>query len=57
MKDPKHITSAIMLLQMEKVKKTLPWWLVPLDYTLAALYLIAFGAFVVSLLYLFLTWL
>ena len=46
-----------MLLQMEKVKKTLPWWVVPLDYSLAALYLIAFGAFVVSLLYLFLSWL
>lgn len=57
MKDPKHITSAIMLLQMQKIKKTLPWWVVPLDYTLAALYLIAYAALVVSLLYLFLSWL
>ena len=29
MKDPKHIMGAIDLLQTNKVKKTLPWWLVP----------------------------
>lgn len=57
MKDPKHITSAIMLLQMEKVKKPLPWWLVPLDYFLAGAYLIAFAGVFVALLYLVVSWL
>ena len=57
MKDPKHITSAILLLQMEKVKKPLPWWLVPLDLFLAVLYLIGFAAAVVGLIYLVVSWL
>ena len=57
MKDPKHITSAILLLQMEKVKKPLPWWLVPLDLFLAVVYLIGFAAAVVGLLYLVVSWL
>jgi len=57
MKDPQHITSAIMLLQMEKVRKPLPWWLVPLDYVLAGAYLIAFAAACVALLYLVVSWL
>jgi len=57
MKDPKHITSAIMLLQMEKVKKPLPWWLVPLDLFLAIVYLIGFAAACVALIYLVVSWL
>lgn len=57
MKDPQHITSAIMLLQMEKVRKTLPWWLVPLDLFLAGLYLIGFAAACVALIYLVVSWL
>ena len=57
MKDPKHITSAILLLQMEKVKKPLPWWLVPLDLFLAVVYLIGFAAAVVGLIYLVVSWL
>jgi len=42
MKDPKHIMRGINLLQAYKVKKPLPWWLVPLDYFLAVAYLTAF---------------
>ena len=57
MKDPKHITSAIMLLQMEKVKKPLPWWLIPLDLFLAIAYLVGFGAVLVALIYLLVSWL
>ena len=57
MKDPKHITSAIMLLQMEKVKKPLPWWLIPLDLFLAIAYLVGFGAVLVALIYLVVSWL
>ncbi len=57
MKDPKHITSAIMLLQLEKVKKPLPWWLVPLDLFLAIVYLTGFAAACVALIYLVVSWL
>ena len=46
-----------MLLQMEKVRKPLPWWLVPLDYFLAGAYLIAFAAACVALIYLVVSWL
>ena len=57
MKDPQHITSAIMLLQMEKVKKPLPWWLVPLDLFLTGLYLTGFVAACVAIIYLVVSWL
>ena len=42
---------------MEKVKKPLPWWLVPLDLFLAVVYLIGFAAAVVGLIYLVVSWL
>ena len=57
MKDPKHITSAIMLLQMEKVRKPLPYWLVPLDLFLSIVYLAGFAAALVALIYLVVSWL
>ncbi len=57
MKDPKHIMGAIDLLQTNKVKKTLPWWLVPLDYVLAVAYLAAFFGVCVFLLKALLSWL
>lgn len=46
-----------MLLQMEKVKKPLPWWLIPLDLFLAIAYLVGFGAVLVALIYLLVSWL
>ena len=57
MKDPRHIMPAIDLLQANKVKKTLPWWLVPLDYVLAVGYLAAFFGVCVFLLKALLSWL
>ena len=57
MKHPDHIMKAIDLLQNAKVKDTLPWWLVPLDYFLAGAYLIAFAGVFVALLYLVVSWL
>jgi hypothetical protein len=48
---------AIDLLQANKVKKTLPWWLVPLDYTLAVVYLAAFFGMCVFLVKTILSWL
>lgn len=57
MKDPKHIMTAIELLQTQKVKKTLPWWFVPLDYAFAVLYLAAFFAVCVFMLKALLSWL
>jgi len=57
MKDPRHIMPAIDLLQANKVKKTLPWWLVPLDYALAVAYLAAFFGVCVFLLKALLSWL
>ena len=57
MKDPRHIMPAIDLLQANKVKKTLPWWLVPLDYALAVAYLAAFFGVCVFLLKSILSWL
>ena len=57
MKDPRHIMPAIDLLQANKVKKTLPWWLVPLDYTLAVVYLAAFFGMCVFLVKTILSWL
>jgi len=50
MKDPQHIMRGIDLLQAYKVKAPLPWWLVPLDYTLALGYLAAFFGVCVFLL-------
>lgn len=57
MKDPKHIMSAITLLQSHKVKTPLPWWLAPLDYTLAVVYLAAFFGVCIYLLKTVLSWL
>lgn len=57
MKDPRHIMPAIDLLQANKVKKTLPWWLVPLDYALALVYLAAFFGVCVFMLKGILSWL
>jgi len=57
MKDPRHIMPAIDLLQANKVKKTLPWWLVPLDYVFAVGYLAAFFGVCVFLLKSILSWL
>ncbi len=57
MKDPKHIMRGIDLLQAYKVKASLPWWLVPLDYTLALGYLAAFFGVCVFLLKTVLSWL
>jgi hypothetical protein len=57
MKDPKHIMRAIDLLQAHKVRQPLPWWLVPLDYTLAAAYLVAFFGVCIYLLKTLLSWL
>ena len=57
MKHPKHIMPAIDLLQAAKVKKPLPWWLVPLDYTLAVLYLGAFFGLCIYFLKTVLSWL
>jgi hypothetical protein len=48
---------AIDLLQANKVKKTLPWWLVPLDYALALVYLAAFFGVCVFMLKGILSWL
>jgi len=48
---------AIDLLQANKVKKTLPWWLVPLDYALAVAYLSAFFGVCLFLLKALLSWL
>lgn len=57
MKDPKHIMTAIDLLQTHKVKRTLPWWFVPLDYAFAVLYLAAFFGVCVFMLKALLSWL
>jgi hypothetical protein len=57
MKNPKHIMPAIDLLQAAKVKKPLPWWLVPLDYTLAVLYLGAYFGICIYFLKTVLSWL
>jgi hypothetical protein len=57
MKDPKHIMRGIDLLQAYKVKKPLPWWLVPLDYFLAVAYLTAFFGVCIYLLKTLLSWL
>jgi hypothetical protein len=57
MKDPKHIMRAIDLMQANKVKDELPWWLIPLDYTLAVVYLAAFFGVCVFLLKTVLSWL
>lgn len=57
MKDPRHIMPAIDLLQANKVKKTLPWWLVPLDYALALAYLAAFLGVCVFLIKTIVSWL
>ena len=57
MKDPKHIMRAIDLLQAYKVRQPLPWWLVPLDYTLAVAYLAAFFGVCIYLLKTLLSWL
>ncbi len=57
MKDPKHIMRAIDLLQAHKVRQPLPWWLVPLDYTLAVAYLAAFFGVCIYLLKTLLSWL
>lgn len=46
-----------MLLQMEKVKKPLPYWLVPLDLFLSIVYLAGFAAALVALIYLVVSWL
>ena len=48
---------AIMLLQQQKVKKTLPWWLVPLDYAAAVVYLTAYFGCIAFLIYKLVTWL
>jgi len=57
MKDPKHIMRAIDLMQANKVKDELPWWLIPLDYTLALVYLGCFFGVCVFLLKTLLSWL
>ena len=57
MTDPKHIMGAIDLLQANKVKKTLPWYVVPLDYALALAYLAAFFGVCVFMLKAILLWL
>jgi len=57
MKDPKHIMRAIDLMQANKVKDELPWWLIPMDYTLAVVYLGVFFGVCVFLLKTLLSWL
>jgi len=57
MKHPSHIMKAIDLLQNAKVKQTLPWWLVPLDYFLASLILIGWWGGIAFLIYKLVTWL
>jgi hypothetical protein len=57
MKHPKHIMGAIMLLQQQKMKKTLPWWLVPLDYAVTVVYLTAYFGCIAFLIYKLVTWL
>ncbi len=51
MKHSKHILPAITLLQNAKEQKRLPWWLVPLDYLLTALYLVTFVGAIVWAIY------
>jgi len=57
MKDPRHIMPAIDLLQTYTVKKTLPWYVVPLDYALALAYLAAFLGVCVFLIKTIVSWL
>tara|TARA_R100001463_G_scaffold45213_1_gene93386 strand:+ start:362 stop:535 length:174 start_codon:yes stop_codon:yes gene_type:complete len=57
MKHPKHIMRAIDLMQANKVKDELPWWLIPLDYTLTFVYLGVFFGVCVFLLKTLLSWL
>ena len=57
MKRPEHIMKAIDLLQANKVKSCLPWWLIPLDYLLTLVYLTAFGAACIFIIYNVLLWL
>lgn len=57
MKDPKHIMGAIDLLQAAKVKRQLPWWYVPLDYTLAAIIVVGWYGGLAVFTYKLVTWL
>lgn len=57
MKHPDHIMKAIDLLQNAKVKDTLPWWLVSLDYFLASCIYAGFFGGIAFLIYKLISWL
>lgn len=57
MRHPDHIMKAIDLLQNAKVKKRLPWWLVPLDYFLASVIYAGFFGGIPFLIYKLISWL
>ena len=57
MRHPSHIMKAIDLLQNAKVKQTLPWWLVPLDYFLASVIVIGWWGGLAFLIYKLISWL
>jgi hypothetical protein len=57
MKDPRHIMPAIDLLQAYKKKTSLPWWLIPLDYLLAGVYLVTFCGVIAFGIYKLWSWL
>ena len=57
MRHPDHIMKAIDLLQNAKVKKRIPWWLVPLDYFLASVIYAGFFGGLAFLIYKLISWL
>jgi len=57
MKDPRHIMPAIDLLQAYKKKTSLPWWLIPLDYLLAGVYVATFCGVIAFGIYKLWSWL
>ena len=57
MRHPSHIMKAIRLLQTNKVKEPLPWYLIPLDYFLAGTFLLVWWGGIAFLIYKLLLWL